>query len=201
MKIELILATGNLHKVKEIKEILGNTSYKILSALDLELPEVDEDQDSLQGNSLKKARVVAMATKKPAIADDTGLFVDALNGQPGIYAARYAGEGCSFADNRAKLLKELAGKSNRKAYFSAVITFCDAEGKMIGSCEGRMTGEIALGEKGDRGFGYDNIFIPDGYDKTLSELSSEQKNEISHRKKALIEISPIIEEYFANLTS
>ncbi len=199
MKAELVLATGNLHKVKEIKEILGKTSYEILSALDFDLPEIDEDQDSLQGNSFKKAGIVATTIKKPAIADDTGLFVDALDGQPGIFAARYAGEGCSFADNRAKMLRELAGETNRKAYFATVITLCDADGKIVGQCEGRMKGKIALEEKGTRGFGYDNIFIPDGYDKTFSELSSEQKNEISHRKEALKKISPIIEKYFENL--
>ncbi len=196
MKKSFLIASGNKHKIDEIKKILASSGLEILSGLDFDLPEVNEDQDSLEGNSLKKAREVALLTGKNSLADDTGLFVEALDGRPGIYAARYAGEGCSFTDNRSKLLLEMKGAKDRAAFFATVVTFCNSNGEKIFACKGVMRGEIATAEIGDKGFGYDNIFVPEGYDKTLGELSPKVKNKISHRGKALQEILPKIEKYF-----
>ncbi len=196
MKKSFLIASGNKHKIQEIQKILFASDWEVLSGLDLNLPEVEEDQDSLEGNSLKKAKTVALATGEATIADDTGLFVEALEGRPGIYAARYAGERCNFADNRKKLLAELKDVQTRNAYFATVITFCNPKGEKICSCQGVMKGEIAIKEVGNRGFGYDNIFVPQGYTKTLGEMSEEIKNEISHRGKALKKIFPEIKKYF-----
>ncbi len=191
-----LIASGNKHKIQEIKKILADSELEILSGLDFDLPEVEEDQDSLEGNSLKKAKESALASSKATLADDTGLFVEALNGRPGVFSARYAGENCSFADNRKKLLAELKGKVNRKAYFATVVTFCDCRGKKLFACTGVMKGEISDQEVGERGFGYDSIFIPEGFEQTLGELSEEVKNRVSHRGKALQKILPKIEAYF-----
>ncbi len=196
MKKKVLIASGNKHKIQEIQAMLSDSGLEVLSGLDLDLPEVDEDQDSLEGNSLKKAKEIAVITGEATIADDTGLFVDALDGKPGIYAARYAGESCDFADNRKKLLHELSGVKNRRAFFATVITFCSPQGEKIFSCKGIMEGNISTEEIGTRGFGYDNIFVPQGYTKTLGQLSEDVKNQISHRSKALRKIFPEIKKYF-----
>jgi len=198
VKKSFLIASGNKHKIKEIQKILADCDLQILSGLDFDLPEVEEDQDSLEGNSLKKAHEVALASGKAALADDTGLFVEALDGRPGIYSARYAGEKCSFADNRKKLLLELKGATNRQAFFSTVITFCDNKGEKIFACTGVMKGKICTEEIGDKGFGYDSIFVPEGFEKTLGELGEQTKNRISHRGKALQKILPKIKAYFEN---
>ena len=181
---KLFLASGNRHKIEELRQLLEPLGYKLTSTLDLaDAPEVEEDQSTLEGNALKKARFWHSKTGLPAIADDTGLEVDALNGRPGVYSARYAGENATDSDNVDKLLKELSGESNRLARFRTVVAFVngDEEHHFEGVCEGEIISE----RMGDKGFGYDPVFLPKGYGRTFAELASEEKNEISHRGRAL----------------
>ncbi len=164
----------------------------MLSGLDIELVdtsavdgigEIEEDAPTLEGNATKKARAFHEWTGLPAIADDTGLEVEALSGRPGVRSARYAGDGCSPADNRALLLSELSGQKNRAARFRTVLALATNDGVEFfdGVCSGRITAT----ERGTGGFGYDVIFVPDGYDRTFAELSRVEKNAISHRGRAL----------------
>jgi len=146
-------------------------------------PQIIESEPSLQGNAIKKAQALFDITGIPTLADDTGLEVDTLNGQPGVHSARFAGENATDEENRALLLDELLGCTNRTARFCSVVAYIDAEGLYLfeGTCEGR----IRDGESGSGGFGYDSIFEPEGYDVSFAEMSMESKNEISHRGKAL----------------
>lgn len=141
--------------------------------------EVVEDQPDLKGNALKKARYWFNETGIPSLADDTGLEVDALNGAPGVYSARYAGENVTYEENVDKLLREMEGKSYRKARFRTVIAFVEGGNEYV--FEGVCEGEIIREQKGEKGFGYDPVFQPEGYDQTFAELSAEEKNRISHR--------------------
>ena len=184
--MKLLLATHNRHKVQEIREIFKPTGLELLTPADLQgLPdEIEEDADSFAGNALKKARTLSDASGLWALADDSGLQVDALNGAPGIYSARYAGPQCETAENNAKLLRELEGVKQRSARFCCAIALCAPDGRswgVEGVCEGRIIAE----QRGANGFGYDPLFVPSGYDKTFAELGSEVKNRISHRAKAL----------------
>lgn len=184
---DLILATGNLHKVAEITAILKGLPVKTRSLADLPRPpKVVEDGETLEENAAKKARTVARRYKAWALADDTGLFVNALDGEPGVYSARWAGPGCSYADNNRKLLKELNGlpRSRRTASFRCVIALADPSGKTW-AVEGSIAGVIAEAVKGSRGFGYDPLFYVPRCRKTFAELSSAIKNRISHRARAL----------------
>ncbi|MDO5707981.1 MAG: RdgB/HAM1 family non-canonical purine NTP pyrophosphatase [Andreesenia angusta] len=186
---DLILSTGNKNKVKEIKEILKDLDYNILDKNEagFESLDIEENGDSLEENSLIKARAMWKELKKLVIADDTGLFVDELDGEPGIYSARYAGESSNDQDNRKKLLRKMKNIENRKARFITSIAVIDERGNekiLRGICEGK----ISRKEIGLNGFGYDPIFIPQGYDKSFGEISNEIKNEISHRAKALKEL-------------
>ena len=181
---KLVLATRNVHKIEELQNLLADLGIEVCSALDFpELQEVDEDQPTLEGNALKKARYVHQVTGLPALSDDTGLEVDALDGAPGVYSARYAGENVTYQDNVLKLLHELDGQQNRAAQFRTVVALVreDAEFTFEGSVKGRILKE----QKGSGGFGYDPVFQPDGYDQTFAELSPETKNEISHRGRAI----------------
>lgn len=186
MKKKLVLGTNNQDKVLEIKEMLKETNLNIKTLADLKIKiEVVEDKDSLEGNALKKAQAMWKKAKMPCTADDTGLFVDALEGAPGVYAARYAGENATYADNRRKLIRELEGipLMSRTAYFRTVVCYYYEKGKyeiFDGICEGK----ILLQERGEKGFGYDAVFLPNNYEKTFAELSTEEKNQISHRAKA-----------------
>lgn len=167
-----------------MQQILRPLGIQVLSTKDFpELEEVVEDQSTLQGNALKKARYVAKKTRLPALSDDTGLEVDALNGKPGVYSARYAGEHASYQNNVDKLLKELEGISNRKAQFRTVVALINGEEE--NAFEGICPGHITTEEKGEKGFGYDPIFQPEGFDQTFAELDSSIKNDISHRGKAV----------------
>lgn len=167
-----------------MQQILRPLGIEVLSTQDFpELEEVNEDQPTLQGNALKKARYVARQTKLPALSDDTGLEVEALDGAPGVYSARYAGSHATYEDNVLKLLNELSGISNRKAQFRTVAALVVEEEEF--TFEGVCTGQIITDQKGTKGFGYDPIFLPDGYDKTFAELDSSTKNAISHRGKAV----------------
>lgn len=181
---KLFLASGNAHKIEELRQILQPLNIRLSSVLEWEDPvEVDEDQTTLQGNALKKARYWAGETGLPVIADDTGLEVDALNGAPGVYSARYAGENVTYEDNVRKLLSELTESDNRAARFRTVIAFINdgKESLFEGICEGEITRE----RSGSGGFGYDPVFRPVGFNRTFAELAADQKNRISHRGLAL----------------
>lgn len=183
--MKLVIATRNAHKLEEIKAIFDFKGLEVLSAFDFpEIPDVVEDGDTLEANAMKKAVEIAAATQCWAMADDSGLEVDALDGAPGVYSARYAGEPCSYKANNEKLLRELAGKDDRSAQFRTVIALSDPEGHartVEGDCPGVIIEEL----RGTNGFGYDPLFIPDGYSETFAELSSKVKNRISHRARAL----------------
>lgn len=190
----IILSTGNVNKVREIKQILSGKGFEVISKDELGYSNIDveETEDELAGNAIKKAKAIWEHTGETVMADDTGLFVDALGGEPGVYSARYAGVDSNDAQNRKKLLEKLEHKSDRTARFitSIALVFQDGSVEVIeGECEGR----IAEREIGERGFGYDSIFIPEGYDTTFAELSAEVKNSISHRAKALMQLKERLE--------
>ncbi|MDR0822742.1 MAG: XTP/dITP diphosphatase [Endomicrobium sp.] len=184
---EFVLATGNKHKIEEIRAILKDLPIKIIPLSDFpEFPHTIEDGQTLEENAVKKAKEAAVFFKKWAIADDTGLEVEALNGAPGVYSARYAGEPCSYDDNNKKLLKELSGlpKEKRKACFRCVIAIASPDGKIY-TAEGKIDGIINPSQSGANGFGYDPIFFVEEYNKSFAELSPSIKNQISHRARAL----------------
>lgn len=181
--MKLCFATNNVHKVKEIQALLGG-SFTLLSLADIGCTEeLAEDQDTLEGNSLQKARYVFEKYKVPCFADDTGLEVEALNGEPGVYSARYAGEQRNSQDNIALLLQNLQGKENLKARFRTVITLISTAG--TNQFEGILNGAITFEPRGTQGFGYDPVFIPEHYTQTLAELELSEKNKISHRARAV----------------
>ena len=183
--MKLVIATRNAHKLEEIRAIFDFQGLEVLSAFDYpEIPDVIEDGDTLEANAIKKAVEIAGATGCWTLADDSGLEVAALGGAPGIYSARYAGAPCSYSDNNDKLLRELAEHSDRSAQFRTVIAFSDPEGNaqtVEGVCPGKIIEEL----RGTNGFGYDPLFVPEGYTETFAQLSSEVKNRISHRARAL----------------
>ena len=182
---EIVLSTDNINKLREIREILEDLDIKIYGKSDIEGLdfEVIEDGETLYDNALKKASAMAERVDYAVLSDDTGLFVKALNGEPGVHSARYASEH-DDKKNREKLLNNLKDKEDRSAYFKTEIILID-EDKNIIPIEGVCPGKISLEERGDNGFGYDSIFIPDGFDKTFAEMSHEEKNQISHRSRAL----------------
>ncbi len=192
--MKIFLATGNKHKIDEIKAIFKNVKdIEILSIKDgIETPEVVEDGDTFEANSAKKALEIAKFTGMITIADDSGLCVDALNGEPGVYSARYSGEGATDASNNAKLIKNLQGIENRKAHFVSVITLGKPDGRAY-SFRGEVDGEIIDIPRGDTGFGYDPHFYVAEYGKTLAEMP-EMKNVISHRANALKKLEVELEE-------
>ncbi len=180
--MKLVFATNNKHKLEEVKQIPGN-QFEILSLKDINcFEEIPETQNTIAGNSSQKANYVYHKYKINCFADDTGLEIDALNGEPGVYSARYAGENCSFEDNVNKVLNKLQGETNRNALFRTVISLI-IDGKEF-QFEGVIKGKITETKKGNGGFGYDPVFLPDGYDKTFAELPSAVKNKISHRALA-----------------
>lgn len=185
LKTETIfLASANPHKIEELKQVLNPLGIELKSTLDYPGAEdVVEDQPDLQGNALKKARHWFLKTGLPSLADDTGLEVGALNGAPGVYSARYAGEDVTYQDNVDKLLRELKGQSKRTAQFRTVIAFVTAGKEHV--FEGICKGEITETERGEKGFGYDPVFQPEGYDKTFAQLDADEKNRISHRGRAV----------------
>lgn len=187
-KKRIILASGNKHKIQEIKDILKDMDFEIISKDDVGLQdfEVIEDGNTLEENAIKKAVEISRKVDGIIIADDTGLFVEKLNGEPGVYSARYAGENATYEDNNKKLLKKLKGISmeDRNAKFKTVMAIV-LEDKSIRTVEGECKGKIAFEPRGNNGFGYDPLFIVDGYDKTFAELGEEIKNKISHRANAL----------------
>ncbi len=193
----LLLATRNPGKVAELAAILGDIPVTIKSLLDFpQLPDVVEDGATLEENALRKARETFIATGLPSISDDTGLEVFSLDLRPGVISARYAGENATYADNCRKLLKELDGYSpdRRLARFRCVSVFIapGTERVAVGACHGRILTE----PRGTGGFGYDPVFVPDGYSATFAELSPDIKNEISHRAKAFRRMAMHLKEYF-----
>mgnify|MGYP001441339966 FL=1 len=183
--MKLVLATRNANKLEEIRDVLGLDPHTVKSSFDYpQIPDVVEDKDTLEGNAIKKATTIAAATGCWALADDSGLEVDALSGAPGVYSARYAGEHCSYLDNCKKLLFEMEGKTNRHARFRTVLALVNLVGE-VRTVEGAMEGTILTEMRGDGGFGYDPVFIPDGYELSYAEFEPAEKNRISHRGRAL----------------
>jgi XTP/dITP diphosphohydrolase len=182
MAREIVIATNNKHKVEEIRSLVGDR-IKIISLSELGCKEdIPETGETLEENARQKARYIWEKYGKDCFADDTGLMVDALDGKPGVYSARFAGEKCSFDDNIDLMLEMMEGKTNRKAYFSTVICLIEqGEEKLF---EGSCPGSILTERYGRGGFGYDPIFVPDGYGESFAEMSLEEKNKISHRGKA-----------------
>lgn len=179
---ELVIATHNKHKLDEIQKLLGDR-IKLISLRDLGCNEdIPEIGTTLKENAYQKAKYVWEKYKKNCFADDTGLMVEALDGAPGVYSARYAGEHCSFDDNIDLLLENMEGKTNRNASFETVV--CLIEDGKEQYFEGRCEGCILTERYGKGGFGYDPIFMPNGYGESFAELSMEEKNKISHRGKA-----------------
>lgn len=189
---KLVIATNNAHKLEEIRAILGDR-IELLSLKEIHCEEdIPEDADTLEGNASLKARYVYDRYGLDCFADDTGLEVEALNGAPGVHTARYATDGHDTDANVRKLLSELAGKENRKARFRTIISLIeDGQERQF---EGIVNGIIAESKQGDKGFGYDPIFIPEGYDETFAQLGVEVKNQISHRSRAVAKLC----EYLLN---
>lgn len=184
--MKIAFATHNAHKVSEVQAVLGS-EYQLVTATEAGISEeIPEMQPTIEGNALQKARYVYEHTGLNCFADDTGLEVEALNGAPGVYSARYAGEHVSYADNNKLLLKNLAGCQNRKARFRTVIALIlDGKEHLF---EGRVEGTIATEPHGEGGFGYDPLFIPEGSQLTFAEMSPEAKNGISHRGRAVAKL-------------
>lgn len=183
MSKQFVFATNNAHKLEEVRTILGN-KIEILSLKDIGCyDDIPETEATLEGNAVLKARFVAERYHVDCFADDTGLEVEALNGAPGVYSARYAGgQGHDSEANMQKLLKELEGIENRKAQFRTVFAMIINGKEHL--FEGIVHGHITTGRKGTSGFGYDPIFIPEGYNDTFAEMGNAEKNKISHRAQA-----------------
>lgn len=192
--MKIFLATGNKHKIEEITAIFKNVkNIEILSIKDgIDIPEVIEDGDTFEANSAKKALEIAKYTGMITIADDSGLCVDALNGAPGVYSARYSGENATDDSNNKKLIRELQGKENRKAHFVSVVTLGKPDGRSY-SFRGEVAGKIIDEPRGDKGFGYDPHFFVAEYGKTLAEML-DIKNLISHRANALKKLEAELED-------
>ena len=192
--MKLVFATNNRHKLDEVRAIVGDR-VEVLSLNDIEChDEIPETADTLQGNALIMARYIYDKYGLDCFADDTGLEVEALGGEPGVYSARYAGEECSSEANMQKLLHNLTGKSNRNAQFRTVIALIiNGEEKLF---NGIVKGSITEEKRGDSGFGYDPIFIPEGFSESFAQMSSEQKNSISHRYRATEQLSNYLKEKY-----
>ena len=193
----IIAASSNAHKIKEIQAIMNKFDMEVISRDEAGVPafEIEEDGQTFEENSYKKAYEIMKVTGKTTIADDSGLMVDYLGGAPGVYSARFAGEECDDKKNNEKLLKLLKNQvgADRKGKFVSVITLIFPDGETItarGECSGRIIGA----EAGENGFGYDPLFVPDGYCKTFAQLSEEEKNAISQRAKALETLEKLLKE-------
>lgn len=183
--MKLAIATNNQHKLQEIKAILGDSFDQLLSLKDLGIDvDVEETGSTLEENALIKARAILALANIPTLADDTGLMVDALDGAPGVYSARYAGPEHDDAKNRALLLKNLDSAKDRSAHFATVIALCYPDGKTL-TATGRVDGTILFEERGSEGFGYDSLFYSTELGKTFAQASQQEKNSVSHRGRAL----------------
>lgn len=192
---ELIFATGNKGKLAEVKKIFENSQFKIVSLYDIgDVPEIEETGSTFEDNAFIKAQAIYSIHEMPVIADDSGLSVEQLNGEPGVYSARFAGENCTYDDNNRKLiglLQNFSTPHNAKFVCSAI--YYDGVNKVI--AVGELQGEIISEFRGSNGFGYDPIFLPFSYKKTLAELTTKEKNLISHRAKAFNDLKILIDAY------
>lgn len=180
---QIVFATNNAHKLSEVQAVLDDR-FRLVTLAECGITEeIPEDAPTLEGNALQKARYVHERTGADCFADDTGLEVDALDGAPGVHSARYATDGHDFAANNRLLLRNLAGAADRRAHFRTVIALIlDGREYLF---EGRVDGRIAESEAGCGGFGYDPLFVPEGFDKTFAEMGADEKNAISHRGRAV----------------
>jgi XTP/dITP diphosphohydrolase len=196
--MRILVATMNEGKLREYERLLADVpGLELETMASLGEPvEVVEDRDTFTGNALKKATEIAAASGMACLADDSGLEVDALGGRPGVYSARYAGEGATDAENNAKLLEELTGtaEEERTARFRCAIVIVDGTGCELARVEGACEGRIGHATRGAHGFGYDPLFIPVGYGETMAVLGPETKNEISHRAKAAAKLVPLLQQ-------
>ena len=182
--MKLVFATNNKHKLDEVRKITSHHPVEIVSLAEINcFDDIPETADTLEGNALQKAHYIQEKSGLNCFADDTGLEVEALNSAPGVYSARYAGPGHDSKANMKKLLHEMEGKENRKARFRTVIALV-WNGKTY-TFDGIVNGTITTTKRGENGFGYDPIFIPEGYEQTFAELGNDIKNQISHRAKAV----------------
>lgn len=192
--MKLVFATNNKHKLQEVRDIVGNR-VEILSLNDIDChDEIPETADTLKGNALIKARHIYEKYGIDCFADDTGLEVDALGGEPGVYSARYAGDECDSEANMLKLLHNLTGKSNRKAQFRTVIALIINGEEIL--FNGIVKGTIPEEKMGNSGFGYDPIFIPEGFSESFAQMGSDMKNSISHRYRATEQLSNYLKENY-----
>lgn len=188
--MKIVFATNNAHKLAEVRAVLGE-GFELVTLREVGITEdIPETGATLEQNASQKARYVYERTGLDCFADDTGLEVEALNGAPGVRSARYATDGHDFAANNRKLLDELQGEDNRRARFRTVISLI--RGGEEQRVEGIVRGSIALSEAGCGGFGYDPLFIPEGYDVTFAEMSANEKNSISHRGRAVAELVKVL---------
>lgn len=194
MNNHLLFATSNPNKLHEVRQILRG-SYIIdgLDSINFQ-GEIPETQDTIEGNAIQKVEFISKYTNRPVFAEDTGLVVEALEGEPGVHSARYAGQGKSSQDNMEKLLHQLSGHSDRKAHFKTVIAFIDKNGN-INTFTGQVFGVITHIPRGKKGFGYDPVFQPEGYEETFSEMAEEIKNTISHRRNAMEKFIAFLHEH------
>ena len=192
MKHKFVFATNNAHKLEEVTAILGNR-IELLSLKDIHChTDIPETADTLEGNALLKAQYIYENYQMDCFADDTGLEVEALNGKPGVYSARYAGDAHNSEANMLKLIQDMEGKENRRAQFRTVISLILDENTY--QFEGIIKGQIIEEKRGLSGFGYDPIFIPEGYHETFAELGDEIKNKISHRGRAIQQLIAFLKE-------
>lgn len=199
--MKIVLATRNKDKAKELSALLQIPGLEILSLDSFpHVPEVVEDAPTLEGNAIKKAVTVAKATGHWALADDTGLEVDALNGAPGVYSARYAGEKCSYQDNVRKILESMKGvpSEKRTARFACVIALAEPSGKSE-TVEGECLGSITESARGTQGFGYDPVFFVPERGKTFAEMTHPEKNTVSHRARAIALMKEVLLKRLASV--
>lgn len=191
--MKILFATNNAHKLAEVQAVLGD-SYTLVTPRDCGVTEeIPETQPTLEGNALQKARYLYERTGLDCFADDTGLEVEALGGAPGVHSARYATDGHDFAANNRLLLRNLAGKENRRARFRTVVALILGGREYL--FEGVVEGQIIDRETGHEGFGYDPLFRPDGYDRTFAQTTTEEKNAVSHRARAVRKLAAFLHEY------
>lgn len=196
---QLLLATGNKGKAAELSAMLWDSQVELLTLADVETHEVAETGTTFLENARLKASGYALQTGFTSIADDSGLEVDALDGRPGVLSARYGGDGLSFDQKMQMLLTEIRDSpiDDRRARFVCAIAIANEDGEIVETASGICEGRVADSARGDRGFGYDPIFIPDGYEHTFGELSDDVKSKISHRARAFREIIPFLRHFIA----